>query len=221
METNFKYSSNQRTLIEALMIELIKFTDTKDISQIIEDIKELRSAGSSSFGEEKIIEPPGAAGKSAGEVKITPSETPEPPSSENPPEAAGQNRAVDLTDALSDINSHWTSIKDQIKSERKWVYSIIKDSTCVTPPKDEKSRLVIQVDDSTYELVDGYRDYLSGKASKYFGQTLSVNLVKSSDFVSSSTHDEKPEKNKAPDAEENYEKIRALLIKELNAKEIN
>src|SRR5438128_11085112 len=40
-EHSFKYSSNQRTLIEALLIELIKFTDTKDISQIMEELQQI------------------------------------------------------------------------------------------------------------------------------------------------------------------------------------
>ena len=34
-EYTFKYSANQRTLIEALLIELMKFTDTREISQLL------------------------------------------------------------------------------------------------------------------------------------------------------------------------------------------
>ena len=47
-EYTFKYSSNQRTLIEALLVELIKFSDTREISQILEELKEIRS-GSTFF----------------------------------------------------------------------------------------------------------------------------------------------------------------------------
>ena len=240
-EYNFKYSSNQRTLIEALLIELIKFTDTKDISQIIEDIKELKTGASqlkSGTGSGLSANPAKEKSKTSSNTeseiktgnKITPSEEAQTQIRDNSPDAVEETQAVSLSEAVNDINSHWRSIKDQIRTERKWVYSIIKDSTCLSlrelgvkaSAKDEKSNLVIQVDDSTYDLVDGYKDYLSGKVSKYFGQTLSINLVKNSEFVSSSTHDEKsPEKNNPESAGENYEKIRSILIKELNAKEIN
>ncbi|MCI0448252.1 MAG: DNA polymerase III subunit gamma/tau [Chlorobi bacterium] len=229
-EFNFKYSSNQRTLIEALLVELIKFTDTKDISQIIEDIKELRSASGSAGKlnqETSQSDDELKHGESQSKTEIKKANPPDeiqPQIRDNPQPAEIEQSAVSLTEAANDINSHWSSIKDQIRSERKWVYSIIKDSTCLSAPgaKDEKGNLVIQVDDSTYELVDGYKDYLSGKVSKYFGQTISINLVKNSEFVSSSTHDEKPpDKNNPQAAEENYEKIRSILIKELNAKEIN
>jgi len=83
---------------------------------------------------------------------------------------------------------------------------------------------MLRVDDGTYELVDGYMDYLSGKISKYFGQPLPVNLVKSSEFISSVSSFSAPaEKNSDGIVQEpdNYEKLRAALIKDFNAKEVN
>jgi hypothetical protein len=213
-EYTFKYSSNQRTLIEALLVELIKYTDTREISQILEEIKELKS------------------GKGGGESKVSikaenrnlsgsgPENIPEKPAGVKVNEAPERPlpAAADLTDTAIDLNSHWLSIKDQIKTERKWVYSIIKDTTF---EQDEKSNYILRVDDGTYELVDGYRDYLSGKISKYFGTSLTVNLMKSSDFVSSLGGSSKNGPADEESTADNYEKLRAILIKDFKAKEVN
>jgi DNA polymerase-3 subunit gamma/tau len=222
-EYTFKYSSNQRTLIEALLVELIKFTDTKNISQIIEELRDLKSGLGSNLplksGQER---PKKTEPSKSGEVKLSyqknDSEKRDEPEEIEPVNTiiVEEGRTVDLSVAINDLNTHWITIKDQIKTERKWVYSIIKDSTC---GKDDKSNIVIHVDDSTYDLVDGYKDYLSGKVSKYFGQSLSINLVKNSDFVSSSSQGENTDTPK--NTEDNYEKIRSILVNEFNAKEIN
>jgi len=233
-EYTFKYSSNQRTLIEALLVELIKFTDTRELSEILDGLKELKSGSGNSTGGLRQEAPPGGQ-KAAGyntaavskEVKISykpisnnttsakdPASMPEP-EKVNVPSAS-------LDSAGDDLNSHWISIKDQIKTERKWVYSIIKDTTF---EQDEKSNYCLRVDDSTYDLVDGYKDYLAGKISKYFGESLAIVLVKSSEFISSSSFFSEDKGGNAANGDkqvtDNYDKLRSILIRDFNAKEVN
>lgn len=240
-EYTFKYSSNQRTLIEALLVELIKFTDTRDISQILEELKELGSGtytgSSKTTGQMQSGSSLSAAPKNETKVQVTyeqsvPKQTASKIEPESTIQAVNENSApaVNFASAEGDLNTHWLSIKDQIKTERKWVYSIIKDTTF---EQDEKRNLLIRVDDTSFELIDGYRDYLAGKISKYFGQSLSVGLVKSSEFISShsGTHYEEsethqPEEFAAVESRkaaqpDNFDKIRSILIKDFHGKEIN
>ncbi|MCC6864600.1 MAG: DNA polymerase III subunit gamma/tau [Ignavibacteria bacterium] len=230
----FKYSSNQRTLIEALLVEMIKFTDTRDISQLIDELKELKSGN---YSESTAIKSGSAEKKASSktnetQIKVNYSskkiDTDEKTSSVNKPETTNDelqsNETTNINIETVDLNSHWISIKDQIKTERKWVYSIIKDTTF---EKDDNENLLIRVDDTTYELIDGYRDYLTGKISKYFGQSLTIGLVKSSEFISSSSGNDyfQPSEsqsvleNETPQAN-NFDKIRNILLKDFNAKEI-
>lgn len=238
-EYTFKYSSNQRTLIEALLVELIKFTDTRDISQILEELKEL---GAGNFTESR---PNGAVQDSGrlsaplkNETKVNVTYEQSAPKQAEGKQTSGVNpqtvnenpSAVNFASAEGDLNTHWLSIKDQIKTERKWVYSIIKDTTF---EQDEKRNLLIRVDDTSFELIDGYRDYLAGKISKYFGQSLSIGLVKSSEFISSHSgtqyeesnpheQDDFAEKDARKTAQpDNFERIRSILLKDFRAKEIN
>lgn len=239
-EYTFKFSSNQRTLLEALLVELIKFTDTRDISQILEELKAIKSDSPINTGGSKhhTSSAPQFKSTSPAEVRNTGfSGNPQPvkvsytsssylnqsqPQKQEPvPEVKENAPVVDISSAGGDLNSHWTSIKEQIKSERKWVYSIIKDSTFEL---DDNSNYMLRVDDGTYELVDGYMDYLAGKISKYFGQPLPVNLVKSSEFISTVSSFSAPaDRNSDEPFQEpdNYEKLRAALIKDFNAKEVN
>ena len=232
-EYTFKYSSNQRTLIEALLVELIKFTDTREISQILEELKELRSGGNNSGTSfsQKSSGGTGASAKPVSEstIKVNYKQSPsvsaldQTVNSEQTASVqikAEETTTVDLSTIKGDLNTHWISIKDQIKSERKWVYSIIKDTTF---EQDDKSNLLIRVDDTSYELVDGYIDYLAGKISKYFGETLSIGIVKSSEFISSATNTIYTDASGNSPAEkpDNFDKIRSILIKDFHAKEIN
>jgi len=234
-EYTFKYSSNQRTLIEALLVELIKFTDTREISQILEELTRIKSgSGSANFSGSNAPETrntastattPAYTSKNEARVNITYNSAPEKvskaaaqPITEETSEVITQT--VNIANAGSELNTHWITIKDQIKTERKWVYSIIKDTTF---EQDEKSNLLIRVEDTSYELVDGYIDYLAGKISKYFGESLTIGLVKSSDFISSSTSESYSEDvtGESPVKPDNFDKIRSILLKDFNAKEIN
>jgi DNA polymerase-3 subunit gamma/tau len=234
-EYTFKYSSNQRTLIEALLVELIKFTDTREISQILEELTRIKSGGgSANFSSSNNTEARNTASaantpvytsKNEARVNVTYNSAPEKVSQTAAQPIAADTgevipQTVNIATAGGELNTHWISIKDQIKTERKWVYSIIKDTTF---EQDEKRNLLIRVEDTSYELVDGYIDYLAGKISKYFGESLSIGLVKSSDFISSSTSesyndDTSTEPAPKPD---NFDKIRSILLKDFNAKEIN
>jgi len=215
-EYSFKYSANQRTLIEALIIELMKFTDIKDISMILEELKEIKS-GNIAVKETR-IQPP---------VKQLKAETTTvtavyfSPEKEAPPVKVQNEQvqkpivAVDITTAINELDTHWTTIKDQIKTERKWVYSILKDTTFEL---DSKSNYCIKVDDNRFELLDSYRDYLTGIISNYFGKPLNINVVKHSEFVTSvSTSAAKGDEKTEPD---NFDRIKQILIKDFNAKQI-
>jgi DNA polymerase III subunit gamma/tau len=228
-EYTFKYSSNQRTLIEALLVELIKFTDTRELSEILDGLKELKTGGNSTGTGSLKKEAPQRGQKTAGFNEVTVSykslssnaTSSKEPASEAEPEK-DNTPSVSLDSAGDDLNSHWISIKDQIKTERKWVYSIIKDTTF---EQDEKSNYCLRVDDSTYDLVDGYKDYLAGKISKYFGESLAIVLVKSSEFISSSSFfsEDKGDTSGSNDKQitDNYDKLRSILIRDFNAKEVN
>lgn len=233
-EYTFKYSSNQRTLIEALLVELIKFTDTRELAEILEGLKELKTGSGNSTGGLRKEAPPWGQ-KTAGqntapvsnEVSVSYKPLSSNTTSENEPAIEAEPEKINfpsasLDSAGDDLNSHWISIKDQIKTERKWVYSIIKDTTF---EQDDKEHYCLRVDDSTYDLVDGYKDYLAGKISKYFGETLQVILVKSSEFISSSTFFREDSGEAEPKGEkkliDNYDKLRSILIRDFNAKEVN
>jgi DNA polymerase III subunit gamma/tau len=235
-EYTFKYSSNQRTLIEALLVELIKFTDTRELSEILDGLKELKTGSGNSTGTGGLKkEAPQGDQKTTGyntaaasnEVKVSykPIGSNTISANEQKSEAEPEKvniPSISLDSAGDDLNSHWISIKDQIKTERKWVYSIIKDTTF---EQDEKSNYCLRVDDSTYDLVDGYKDYLAGKISKYFGEYLAIVLVKSSEFISSSSFfsEDKGDTSGSGNKQvtDNYDKLRSILIRDFNAKEVN
>lgn len=214
-EYSFKYSGNQRTLVEALLIELMKFTDVKDISTILDEIKELRS-GNLQPGQTKVIPQKNikAEGQNVTAVYTSPEKVPEPVKIKTENAVRQPKVTVDITSALNDLDTHWMTIKDQIKTERKWVYSILKDTTFEV---DSKSNYCIKVDDNRYELLDSYKDYLAGIISNYFGKPLNINVVKHSEFVTSVSGPPAAGDEAKPD-EDNFEKIKQILIKDFNAK---
>ncbi len=223
-EYTFKYSSNQRTLIEALLIELIKFTDTKDISQIMEELQHIKSG---TGGNNKAAPVSSTENiKAQSSVQSTVSEKPNKSykAVENNKESETSTitqtelpkvKVVNLSEANKELDVHWNSIKDQIRTERKWVYSIIKDSSF---DMDEESKYRIKIDESMIELLDSYKDYLCGKISAYFGQTISVSLIKYSDAAAQYI----PASNENTHSEnENYDKIRSILVNEFNARKVS
>jgi DNA polymerase III subunit gamma/tau len=231
-EYTFKYSSNQRTLIEALLIELIKFTDTREISQIIEELKEIKSGGEGFTAKNHAKETPNSKEpyKAATEVKVNYQShektiVTQAGNDEQKNEPSEEITYVNIKNAMGNLDNHWLTIKDQIKTERKWVYSIIKDSVFEA---DSEENFFLRVDESTYELIDGYKDYLSGKISKYFGQSLSISLIKSSEMFSTSTDNsaadtpvvKQAEVKKNVNEQDNYDKLRSILINEFKAKEV-
>jgi len=225
-EYTFKYSANQRTLIEALLIELIKFTDTRDISHILDEIKEISSGQTGgNSGKTRIT----ATRETSGEksTKENPDQVKydtrnEAPAAEGPAvvkdisaPAETHYETVDISSALGDIDAHWTSIKDRIKAEKKmWIYSIVKDSYFET---DGKGNCVIKIDESNFELLSGYKDYIADKISVYFGTPLNITVVKSSPAPTKTDRDTTPAKDNTGS---NYDKIRSILVNEFNAREV-
>ncbi len=224
-EYTFKYSANQRTLIEALLIELIKFTDTKDISTLLDEIKEIsagqtgRNSGRSGVSTETKTAVKSEAGSpvkvnydmknesAAATETATLKETPTP--------VQTQFQAVDISSVLGDLDSHWTSIKDGIKAEKKmWIYSIVKDSYFES---DGKRNCVIRIDESNYELLSGYKDYIAEKISAYFGVPLNVTVEKT---IPARTENNDEKSAAKENSESSYDKIRSILVNEFNAKEI-
>jgi len=221
----FRYSSNQRTLVEALLVELTKFTDTKDISTIIEELKELKSgSGSTHISTEIVPKTKSSAHESHYAHSVTSKtseQTHESSMLESPPKAnvtvsaPMQHVTVDFSSAVKDISTHWDSIKESIRSDKKmWVYSIVKDSFFEI---DGKSSCSIRIDEANYELLSGYKDYLAGKISTYFGKEVSLSLVKN-------TSDEHPAQAENATGTEpalsNHDRIRSILVKDFNAREV-
>lgn len=240
-EYTFKYSSNQRTLIEALLIELIKFTDTREISKILDEINELKSGTGGGFPGKSTVretitakpnEPPHVKVNYNSPDKVKQAEEKQNGPAENNSIPAEQVSYVNLKNALGELDNHWLTIKDQIKTERKWVYSIIKDSLFEA---DDNKNFFLRVDEGTFELIDGYKDYLNGKISKYFGESISISLVKTSDIYSTTTETVTEEHaqpvismetkinetqgKESKSEEDNYDKLRSILINEFHAKE--
>lgn len=239
-EYTFKYSSNQRTLIEALLIELIKFTGTKDISQIMEELRQIKSSSKSGFKPADLKQSSSPASgensetqrqeKKAVNYKTADASISEPAIADtsqsdtdsagnkvNANVSAGSAEIINMDEANKELDIHWNYIKDTIRNERKWVYSIIKDSTFDI---DDKNKYRIIIEESKYELIDSYKDYLCGKISAYFGQNITVSLVKYEDIPSAGNHNPATaSKNDNPSpGKENYDKLRSILVNEFNAR---
>lgn len=204
-ESIFKYSSNQRILIEALLLELIKFTDTKELSNLIKELRENKinlethsSKTKDTTAEQKINYTP----KKTEELKNTIEEKTETV------EVISQNTNI------SEPEKNWFSIKEQIKVEKRWVYSMLEDTELEIDSDNNYLIKLGNYDDSRFEALNGFTDYLSGKFSSQLGQKINVVLVRDEHIIESTV---KPEIN----PEDNYKKIKSILIDELNAKHVN
>lgn len=239
-ESTFKYSSNQRTLIESLLVELIKFTDTKEISTIINELKELNSDTKKNFSNEPIvydnpskhyeIHSPVHSGQ---DVKVTYAgsghvESNIPPRNEikdtvqvSPPVSIlspTTDISIDLSAGIDDIQAHWSDIKDQVKSERKWVYSMLKDTSFET---DGNKIYTIKIDEKMYDMLYSYKDYLTGKITGHFGKELTVRFIKDSTSDQPAANSSSHRANSSEEQEtDNFDKIRTILLNDFNAKEV-
>ena len=231
-EYTFKYTSHQRTLIEALLIELVKFVDTKDINSILSELKEMKS------GDEPITHDTPA--KTSGESKYRISSEPvrenkpvtnvpkdEPgvktiysiPASEpgtDTTSSTGYSAHAAIPSSSGEAQSHWVTIIDSIKKERKWVYSMIKDSTFEI---DSNKICRINIHENRYEFLSTYQDYLTTKISDYFGESLKINLVKNNDTEKSEIPSPPRKRETGASGGEDIDKIRSFLIRELDAKD--
>jgi DNA polymerase-3 subunit gamma/tau len=221
LQTNnvFKYSSNQRILIEALLMELLKFTDTKEIGEIAEELKKLKNSSPKPAAESNIS----YKAETVAKVNVNyvhPSPPPVSPEQEENTQAIPVSHPVSpisnvsISSGINEINSHWSAIKDLIGTEKKWIHSIIKDSSIELSGNDN---VRLAIDDAKYEVVNSYKEYLTEKISDYFGRNILLSFIKYSDTIS-------PVQSEAPlsgsEPESNFEKLRSILVKEFNAKEI-
>ncbi|RPI13330.1 MAG: DNA polymerase III subunit gamma/tau [Ignavibacteriae bacterium] len=223
-EYTFKYSSNQRTLIEALLIELIKFTDTKEISKVLDELKNLKS-GSSNIN---LSSPTGGSYDVSGSAPVTGKKITAAPQTQEtqtiysvntPPNintVPSVSQPLDVQSSYNEMQNHWNSIIDLIKNEKKWVYSMLKDSSFNS---DGKTKCFIKVDETRYDLLSNYHDYLAGKICGYFGLNLVLKIVKGTTSPAPASQPGSTAGETAGNMD-NYEKIRSILKNELNAKEI-
>lgn len=217
-EYTFKYSSNQRTLIEALLVELIKFTDTKEISQIIEELKELNQGSKKKdSNEDSLAENSGSRPQEAAKPQES-KPVADPGLNEN---SIKKSRIVSLNDdALNDIFSHWQNIIEQIKKEEKrWVYSLLLDSLFEI---DKTGKCTVKVSPKKFDTLKTYRELLENKVSEYFGKPVKLNIAvvseaKPADLKNEHSNGSTADNNTAAD---NAEKIEAILVNEFNAKEV-
>lgn len=240
-EYSFKYSSNQRTLIEALLVELIKFTDTKDISGILDEIESLRkeigTSGKSGLTSSKphTEELTNKTEDRYNELKLgsgynIPDKNIHTPGSETKAAAGGHTltipsneiRSVNLSAQMNDLTNHWTTIMDQIRTESKWISSLLKDSSCELDR--DNSNYYIMVHDSKYDILSGHKEYLRGKISTYFGEPLNVHFVRSSGQSETNlqeTGKASTQAKKEDESKNNFDRICSILVENFNAKEIN
>lgn len=218
-EYTFKYSSNQRTLIEALLIELIKFTDTKDISQIVNEIKELKSESKKKTNSK-------ITGEAAEEIPAVPKKK----HLRKEPNKASENSQVQDNSAdnanVSEISSShissdknfWENIVSRIKTEKRWVYSLLKDAECTI----DSGIYVIKVVEQRYDSINSYKDYLTEKFSEYLDKPAKINFIKKTQTINTdlSEHESSPDSNGEP-GKDNAERIEEILKNEFNAKEVN
>ncbi len=221
-EYTFKYSSNQRTLLEALLIELIKFTDTKDIKHVLDELKSLKS-GSSNVN---ISNTPGSYGVSTSshDTPVSKPNTPEqmkdvtstytvsaPQNVTAPPSVSN---TIDIKSAYQDLQSHWDAIINLIKDEKRFVYSILKNSSFSS---DGKDTCFVRVDETNLEHLEIHKGYLSGVISNYFGQPMKLSFEKE---ISGKAGEPSSNTGSKESPDGNYERIRSILVNELHAKEV-
>jgi DNA polymerase-3 subunit gamma/tau len=239
-ENTFKYSSNQRTLIESLLVELIIFTDTKEISAIIDELKELNIDTKKKFSSDHVVSDNPLRHyevhnpvHSEKEVKISYAASKElesntPPQTEirdivqdSPPVSVlspSVTLSTDLSTGIDDIQTHWSDIKDQVKSERKWVYSMLKDTSF---KNDGNMIYTIRINDKIYDMLYSYKDYLTGKITSHFGKELTVKFIK--DSASDQPAENLSQLGAASienNETDNFERIRKILLNDFNAKEV-
>jgi DNA polymerase-3 subunit gamma/tau len=212
-EQILRYSSNQRTLAEALMVELIKFSDMKDLGGLIDEIRSLKVADGNTGG--SVSENKQNARKhtvsDVQEINTTPDETTDRDSA-----------VMEFPQADDELNKHWEMIKNEIKNERRWVYSIIENTSAEII---SANTLNLNVDESLHELIEGYKDYLSLKISRYFNRQLNISVTKrhaaDDDTVGEDRIKHYEQNEKTHGQTDNYERLRAIILNEFGGREID
>ncbi|MCX7877304.1 MAG: DNA polymerase III subunit gamma/tau [Ignavibacteria bacterium] len=207
-EQILRYSSNQRTLAEVLLLELIRFTDTKDLSGLIQELKLLKSSSGDNKSDKK---------QPSGSEEISKEHL------ENQAESVSEienNNSENKSETLSD---QWEKIKNIIKKERRWVYSIIENSSFI---KAGDGIFVIETDEDSVELLQGYHEYLNIKLSECFGHKISLKLQKQEGKKNSEKTGDRVSESLSKDpvsmkSDDNFEKLRSIIINEFGGREVN
>jgi DNA polymerase III subunit gamma/tau len=224
-ENTFKYSFNQRTLFEALLIELIKFTDSKDLSEIIEELKQLKkkllnnpdiynlpSQTKNDYKPETIINKQSTSdSKSISQRLMEELDeeeladrllTAHPVIKEKP----DYKYSDDTTD---DLMVHWERILKIVDSKgKKWVHSMIKNSK-FDKVGDLSFTLVAR--DEHMEFLLDFEDDLIKIISDYFDKKIKLEIIKLSD------NNKIPDKN-FTDPDQNFNQISSFITGDLRGK---
>jgi DNA polymerase-3 subunit gamma/tau len=205
-ESTFRYSSNQRILLEVLLVELIKFADTKELSELIQELGELKKNDKT---REEISAPKTLRHKETlkedadAKVKVTNEKVDETDRNVYPAKDV-TNDSVEYVGTLSggdDPAIQWEIVKEKIKSEKRWVYSLVRN---LGIEMEDDNVLCVKIGPVQYDMLAGFTDYVASKVQDVFGSEQKFRFAKAED-----------EKNK-----ENFNRICEILIKEFGGKEV-
>lgn len=224
-EYTFKYSFNQRTLFEALLIELIKFTDSKDLSEIIDELKELkkkslnnpniynfRSETKSDYRSETVNYPQSKSNSnSISKLIIEEADTDETINRINAtPLVINEKPDYKYKDNKNDeLILHWGRILEIINNKgKKWVHSMIKN--CKFDKVNDSLYTLVARDEHMEFLLD-FEDELVKIISDYFDRKIKLNIIKLSE-------NNKTSENNKEDIEQNFNQICSIITGELRGK---
>lgn len=207
-EYSFKYSSNQRTLFEALLIELVKFSGTKELSSILDDLNSLREdlkKNSNNITErlKSTVETPLPSAQNVTSVGGNGGKTNSQDKPSNGTEISESIKAA--AENGKDVD-HWDNIKKNLSSKNKWVHSLIKNSLF---EYDSNRKCSLTLEDEYYDMINSYKDLLTSRLKEYFGKEIILEFKRLSETS--------PGKKEA-DVVKNIEKIKSILIDELKGK---
>jgi len=99
----------------------------------------------------------------------------------------------------------WEIIKEQIKGEKRWVYSLVKN---LGIERENTGGLCIKVEPIKYDMLVGFSDYLSSKVKAFFGSEQKFRFLCSPDASQANCN-------------KNLERICEILVKEFGGKVIS
>jgi DNA polymerase-3 subunit gamma/tau len=218
-EYTFKYSFNQRTLFEALLIELVKYTESKEITTIIEELNELKK----NFKDVNLTssDKPATNGKLPETKKDTDGSKPRSVL-QMIEEQAKQNENLFRESIKEDTQQEaeseymddktaseiWESLLGKMEHEgKRWIYSLLKKSEFNINGK----MFEIMINDDQYDMLNDHKDYIRDRINRFFRDKRTIEIIKRSDKV------EGAEKESITSST-NHERIKKILIEEFKGK---